>query len=931
MRKRTKFKSPVLDFFVIVLTLSVAGYFGYTFWKDLNSSSRRTDKEKIAIITFKNRIAQRKYDDRVVWERIDKSTPLYNGDLIRTAELAEAVITFNDGSQVDIYENTMIQVYYSEFEGVNISIGNGNLQLDSSDKGNVQLTLSDGSKIKAGGGTSLAAKTGSDGKSSKTVEIRNGSATVTASSGATESMLAGESLSVKNGGELAKKPVTVTSIPPELRVLNVEGEDTEVPVKIEWNKVNKNSPVILQTSSKKDFSEITEERIITSVNDALLSLSDGTLYWRVFTQNNEEEASQGKISVESTDPLALISPSDEGIFQYRNRNPSLGFRWNGNDYAANYLLKVSSTPDMNNVVYKKIVTNPYVQMDELGCGQWWWQVTPYYEMNSIGYAGSSAVGTFVIERSEGINPPSLTVPLPDAEIHYRDCLDINFSWKSDIKANYQLLVSTNEDFSDILLRRNTAGQRASVSLAAPDSDGQTYYWKVIRNSSEPDDLSPESEVRHFTVSKYISVPTKLLYPPEEYSVESTKIAGTRFSWKPSDEAKAAANDSIIQFSQTRDFDKVEIEKTVAGTSVENLSVASGDWYWRVATQTADGYKEYTQPNHLLVQEELKAPNLTNVLENAAVVVAKDSSVHLAWAPVAGADFYNVKVYDTNDKLVAEKPEASGTSAFFNLPDASYSVRIQAVASQTEISPLRTGPVETVDFSVRTPIPVQAQRPYASERIDGLSALRNPVNFSWKESSDKASTTELLLKKRQNDGSLKVVQRIPVNKNSYSLSRLSSGSYTWQIVASTKDGIPLDSDPVNFTITPVADLPKPVLSNPSGNLVMDSKYLRKNRSISFEWKEVPGATEYNFILYKKEKNGNLTTVMSEKGVKGTKVKLKKLSILDKGTFEWNVTAYSYQKDGFEERRSPTSRNTFDIKFDSPVQIKAEKKGRMYSAD
>ena len=60
MRKRTKFKSPVLDFFVVVFTLSVAGYFGYTFWKDLNSSSKRNDKEKIEIITFKNRIAQRK-------------------------------------------------------------------------------------------------------------------------------------------------------------------------------------------------------------------------------------------------------------------------------------------------------------------------------------------------------------------------------------------------------------------------------------------------------------------------------------------------------------------------------------------------------------------------------------------------------------------------------------------------------------------------------------------------------------------------------------------------------------------------------------------------------------------------------------------------------------------------------------------------------
>ena len=51
MRKKTKFKSPVLDVFMVVLCLSIAGHFGYSFWKDLNSSSRRTDKEKIATIT----------------------------------------------------------------------------------------------------------------------------------------------------------------------------------------------------------------------------------------------------------------------------------------------------------------------------------------------------------------------------------------------------------------------------------------------------------------------------------------------------------------------------------------------------------------------------------------------------------------------------------------------------------------------------------------------------------------------------------------------------------------------------------------------------------------------------------------------------------------------------------------------------------------
>ncbi len=929
MRKRTKFKSPVLDFFVVVLTLSVAAYFGYTFWKDLNNSSSRDDKDKIAIITFKNRIAQRKYEDRVVWERIDKSTPLYNGDLVRTAELAEAVITFNDGSEVNIYENTMIQVYYSEFEGVNISVGNGNLQIESSDKGNVQLTMNDGSTVKAGGGTSLSAKTSSGGAGSKTVEVQSGSATVTGAGGNTEAMKAGESLSVKSTGEIAKKPVTVTSIPPELKVLNIEG--SEVPVKLEWNKINKNQPVILQTSTKKDFSEIAEEKILASTNDSLINLSAGTLYWRIFPQGNSEEVTEGKISVSDAKPLELLSPADSGVFQYRNRSPVLNFRWNGNDYASNYLLKISSTPDMQNVVYNKVLVNTSVQIDSLGSGQWWWQVTPYYELNSIGYAGASKIASFEIERTEGITPPSLTLPLQAAEIHYKDTLDVNFSWKSDIKASYELLISADKDFKDIITRRKTAGQRATVSLALPEKDGQAYYWKVIRNSSEPEDFNPESSVREFTVSKYVSVPTKLLYPPEEFSTETTKVSSLRFSWKPSDEAKANARESTIQVSSSRDFNTVQVDKTVDGTSVENLTLPSGDWYWRVATEGRDGEIDYTPPNHLVVQKELTAPALTNIIEDTELLVAKDGPVKLKWTPVQGADYYNIKVYDSANKLVAEKASAEGTSANFLLPDDDYSVKIQAVASQTEISPLRTGPVQTVDFTVRTPDVITAVSPAPSARIDGLNALRNPVSFSWKAGRDKAASTELVLKKRLDDGSLREVERIKTSKTNASVSRLTSGTYTWQIVASTSDGLPINSEPVSFTVTPVASLSTPLLMAPKHNFTMDSSFLKKNRSISFEWKDVPDATEYNIVIYRKDKNGTLSPVYSEKGIKSNKLKFKNLALLDVGEFEWDVTAFSMAKDGYEERRSQVARASFKVKFDSPKQITTEKTSRMFSGE
>ena len=44
------------------------------------------DLEKVGTITFKRQIAQRKYGSQVIWEEIEKNTPVYNNDSIRTAE-----------------------------------------------------------------------------------------------------------------------------------------------------------------------------------------------------------------------------------------------------------------------------------------------------------------------------------------------------------------------------------------------------------------------------------------------------------------------------------------------------------------------------------------------------------------------------------------------------------------------------------------------------------------------------------------------------------------------------------------------------------------------------------------------------------------------------------------------------------------------------
>ena len=385
MRKRTRFKSPVRDTFVVLFCLSVAACFGYTFWKDLNSTAGRSDKEKVAEITYKDRITQRKFDDRVVWERVDKSTPLYNGDFVRTSDLAEAQFSFVDGTTLSLYENTMIQINYSESEGLKILLDGGSVSLNASDKGNVKLSLDDGSEVTVGKGAALSAKSGNGDV--RTVDIKNGSASIEGRNGETTSLIAGESVSVSNNGEIRKKSITVTSIPQELRLLNSDGG--EMPVKLEWTKSEEaaDEDVIIQTSNKKDFSVISKEYVVKDLSEFLLNLPEGTAYWRVYTEKHSDEAEKGKIAVIDAEPVPLLSPVNDAVFRYRNRNPQINFSWQERNHADHYLVKVSSSPDMENPIIEEKVYKTALQSDSLGQGKWWWQVTPYYEINSAGYTG----------------------------------------------------------------------------------------------------------------------------------------------------------------------------------------------------------------------------------------------------------------------------------------------------------------------------------------------------------------------------------------------------------------------------------------------------------------------------------------------------------------------------------------------------------------
>jgi hypothetical protein len=150
------------DIVIGIFCLSGMGISLFFFWKDLNISLAKKNEQPIAIIYFKRNTAQRRLLSHNLWERLQQSSKIYDGDRIRTAEYSEAYTVFNDGNTIDLHENTLVQVFKSD-KGNNVSFIEGAVSISAPAKSEA-LTVTSGSKvikIDANSDVTLAHKTDS--------------------------------------------------------------------------------------------------------------------------------------------------------------------------------------------------------------------------------------------------------------------------------------------------------------------------------------------------------------------------------------------------------------------------------------------------------------------------------------------------------------------------------------------------------------------------------------------------------------------------------------------------------------------------------------------------------------------------------------------------------------------------------------------------
>ena len=294
----------------ILLCLAGSALGLWLFWTDLNHVLYRTNEEAAGTLSYKRHTVQRRFENRLVWNTLPRESPVYNGDLIRTAELSDALIAFGSDT-LSLSENTLVHIRFDKQTGTSIELLGGSVNLHS--QSGRTLILAGGRELRPEAGGSLEVRGGPETAS---IHVLRGTALLSTPSGKpglsgnsvpveTERLEAGYTAVAGAGGlGFTEDPLVVQSPLPD-----ESSEDHTL--RFSW--INKNAAagegVRIEVALDRRFTDLAyqAEEYDPQVSAAELTLSPGVWRWRVFLVRGGAEP----LSVPREGRYTILAPSPE--------------------------------------------------------------------------------------------------------------------------------------------------------------------------------------------------------------------------------------------------------------------------------------------------------------------------------------------------------------------------------------------------------------------------------------------------------------------------------------------------------------------------------------------------------------------------------------------------------------------------------------------
>lgn len=884
MQKRKSIKSKISDFFVVLFCLSGAALSLWLFYRDFYAVLERQNEKPIATVIWKKNTTQRKFSDRLVWDRLQENSSIYNGDTIRTANNAATTIELEENT-IELGSNTIIQLVVSsegetelDFSSGDISASVGNtatkgLKLKS---GNVTVDLEKGSTISA------VSNSGIEGTTELPLQLRvtEGKASVQDENGI-QTFESGEIINISETGEVTKNLISILEPMPQEKVLAFDSTFSDV--KFSWNyeKLPEGASIVFESATDKDFVNLVDQIGLSGLKTMTIRFSEGTNYWRFYViQDGEilsDSITEGKINLLSVATPTAVTPAEMDQFSYRTKKPSLRFVWNGNEHASRYLFEVADNPQMNNPVISQSSTFTSSIVSSLGIGTWYWRITPYYSINNIGYSNPSKVNKFVINRLSKLSIPRQNSPsdggfvnIANTESQKENIGTIPvFSWYKENDATfYTFKVASDPQMQNIIA---TEILEQNFVEFMPPSVGR-YYWTVSQTDAEGNE-SETSEVFSFiAIDKEIEF--YLVFPPDEYQLAEARVLDTRFTWKNN-----LPDNVKFQLALDKQFENLITEETITPDTLSYTlkRLEAGTYYWRLLWGTGET-EIATKTREIKIVTPLEKPKVTSPKNSENIIIKPEEKVTFQWEPVKEAQYYHFELYLENS--TAQDAEAVYTELYIedtktevlldDLPSGKYRWTVQAFADESLLASRRTGLLQESYFNVTKVYPVRLKTPENNKVFSGLDGFFNPADFSF-ESLSLLTQAELVISRNKDalpknygqelslQAENQIVYREKINKTTGTFPRLNAGTYWYTINAQTLNNIDVSAEnQFSFTVLPIEPFEKVDIKQPQNNKVYNETFLTNSLYDTLKFTQIPEAEAYNLVI----KNANTNKVILE---------------------------------------------------------------------
>ncbi len=864
------------DTIVIACGTLLFAAFLVSLYFDITKSVAELGKQPIGVLVRKERIAQRRASDRVVWILLKRDEILYNKDAVRTDVGSSAVIRLDDSTEIQLDENSLVVLDFSEKEKA-IQFLEGSVVArrvqNASDAAIVPLVVkADKAKLNMSGGV-LSISRGAD--EAVSVGVSGGTVTVS-DSGETSTITENQSLSLEDGKSIVSELSLVPLVPSAGAV--AFGEGPRVKVDFSWTALGGASPFFVEISQTRDF--IVFESVASRSLESAAYLAAGSFFWRIRDSSGNVSKPLG-FSVTADIPPIALEPKEGEEFVYRSELPSVSLAWEVVPGVGAYEYEVATDGAFSATVAQGSTSNQSMRILAPAEGSYYWRVRALYEYGGLTRGKPTDPRRFIVRKSPDISAPELLLPDDSTTIASKDAASgsLLFVWQQavDVKS-YEFELRSGDGAGEP--SASWTGTATFTRLPASLIPGM-YRW-AVRSVAVDGTTSLWSASRRLTVARL--VPPDALAPADGLELERALPYVLGFSWAGGGEARLTLfSDAAL---------KEEAVSTVSSTGNASISMPGyGTFFWTVSN--AGGT---SKPRAIRVEKPLQAATILAPANDETVDLAHAARVVFAWSHVPDASSYRLTVRDSRAQRPAIDVKVAGTGFEADRSALAAGTYVWSVFAQIESAGRvpRLGPLSSASFTVlvpRTTIAPRILAPVNGAVVDGLVSRRDGIRVVWEPSEAKAVYSVRVTK--VGDASRPVFEKT-TRETSCLLQDPGSGSYLVSVGGEGFDGVPLPQGQVGFKVDAIELLEAARIRQPAEGSKVD---ITDADFLTFAWSSVQGANAYGIRLTQKA-GGRV--VFSKVVEKATAYLFRELELLDVGEFIFRVEPMLIGTGGSAER-------------------------------